>query len=150
MENEISKRLMHAMSQFRRLKRGHKHTSQLKPSDMMLLTKMLEMDAAGEELSASTLSAAMEVSRPFVTNSIHAFVEAGIVERTTDQSDRRSAVLSITPKGKELIEDAKKEFMASIDGLVAHLGSEKSQMLADLMCETYQYLAHVHEEEHSC
>jgi len=150
LKEEVAKKLMEAIGQFRRMKRGHKHNpGELKPSDMMMLTKMVEMKAAGEEMSVSNLSAAMCVSKPFVTNALNAFVEAGIVERIADASDRRMVMLSVTPKGEALIEKSWKEFMAAINGLVEHLGEEKSILLTELMGETYNFLIGFHSANHS-
>ena len=144
LNEEVSMKLMAAINQFRRLRKGHKHNTELKPSDMMMLMKMTEMCEAGEEVSVSSLSAALGVSRPFVTNALNSIVNDGFVERKVDESDRRLVHLSVSPKGVEIIERSKKEFMSAIDGLVKHLGEEKSVVLADLMGETYTYLAAYH------
>jgi len=147
MSELASKKLMDAMAQFRRLKRGKKNSALLKPSDMMFLMKMIEMESAGDEISGSSLSTALGVSKPFVTKCINDFVRAGIVERMAEGHDRRIVSVSITPKGKEIIELAHKQFMAAIDGLVQKLGEERSLLLAELMEESYSFLETFHEVE---
>lgn len=147
MNEDVIRKLMDSLAKFRRLKRGQKQTTGLKPSDMMLLMKMFEMSAAGEELSVSNLSLAMGVSKPFVTNALNGLMKEGLVERETDQTDRRMVMITVTQKGKEQMEKAKQHFMSGIRGLAEQLGEERSLLLAELLGEAYVYLEKFHRFE---
>ena len=144
MREDVTKKLMDAFALFGRLKRGKKNTSALKPSDMMLLMKMVAMTVSGEDLSVSALSKAMGVSKPFVTNSLNPLVAAGFVERKSDENDRRMVMINVTPTGMEKFEKAKEQYTAGMDGLVERLGEERSLLLAELLGESYKYLADFH------
>ena len=146
MSEDVTKRLMAAFSQFGRLNRGKKHTSVLKPSDMMLLIKMIEMTRSGEDLSVSALSAALGVSKPFVTKSLNPLAKEGFVERKSHENDRRMVMICVTPKGVDKIEKAQRQFTAAIDGLVKQIGEERSLLLAELLGESYIYLENFHQQ----
>jgi DNA-binding MarR family transcriptional regulator len=52
-------------------------------------------------LTPSELAEVERVKRPTATRTLRVLAEAGLVERTPDPDDGRSALLSITPAGRE-------------------------------------------------
>jgi DNA-binding MarR family transcriptional regulator len=52
-------------------------------------------------LTPSELAGIERVKRPTATRSLRVLAEAGLVERTPDPDDGRSALLSVTPAGRE-------------------------------------------------
>ena len=52
-------------------------------------------------LTPSELAAIERVKRPTATRTLRVLTEAGLVERTQDPDDGRSALVSVTPAGRE-------------------------------------------------
>ena len=58
-------------------------------------------------LTPSDLAARERVQRPTVTGVLARLEEAGLVTRTPDPTDRRSALVALTPAGAELLAEAR-------------------------------------------
>ena len=58
-------------------------------------------------LTPSDLAARERVQRPTVTGVLARLEEAGLVTRTPDPADRRSALVALTPAGAELLAEAR-------------------------------------------
>jgi DNA-binding MarR family transcriptional regulator len=54
-------------------------------------------------LTPSELAAHERIQRPSATRVLAKLEEAGLVERTADPNDKRSALIAITPAGKDLL-----------------------------------------------
>lgn len=124
-------------------KRFHKHKgpiSSLTHSEIRVLFSIknyVEIHHIG--VKTSELSNILNVASPTITQQINSLETRGFVERNIDKEDRRAVRIKVTEKGEEVLRKACKEFEASIKGLVEHLGQEKSEQLADLLSETFNY-----------
>lgn len=68
-------------------------------------------------ISPSQLAAFERIQAPSVTRIITALMNHGYIERTTREDDRRHALLSVTPAGRQLIHadrDRRTEWLATI------------------------------------
>ncbi len=65
--------------------------------------RRLRQEAAGAvgELTPSELAEIERVKRPTATRTLRVLCDAGLVERTPDPADGRSALVSITSEGRE-------------------------------------------------
>jgi DNA-binding MarR family transcriptional regulator len=70
-------------------------------------------------------------------------VQSGYLERTEDPNDRRTRMLSLSPKGRDLIEQGMKARYDWVDGLALHLSPEEMRRIAgalELMAGAAQQL----------
>jgi DNA-binding MarR family transcriptional regulator len=71
----------------------------------------------------STLAAADHSSQPSLTTQVHRLEAAGWVERATDPDDARASLVTLSPAGKEALEDVRRARVAvlapALDGLDA-------------------------------
>jgi len=91
------------------------------------------------EMKVSGISKLLNVTAPSITQAIKGLEAKGLVERADDPTDRRSAHITLTPKGEQVVQQAIDHFVALIHGLVEHLGAEQSAQLADLLTKSIQY-----------
>ena len=68
-----------------------------------------------------------------MTHRMDALEKAGLLERRSDPRDRRSMVACLTPKGRQVIDKAMAEHMASEAEVAAHLSMKERQTLAQLL-----------------
>ena len=83
---------------------GPEADAELSPS----LTAALATIEAHGPLTPSELADRERVRRPTATRVIGRLIAAELAERTADPSDRRSALVSITPAGRELMRRLRK------------------------------------------
>jgi DNA-binding MarR family transcriptional regulator len=98
-DQELASRLRHAIARSARRLRQEAGTD-LSPS---LTAALATVDRHGP-LTPSELAARERVQRPTVTRLVCRLEEAGLVTRAVDPADRRSALITVTPAGRALLE----------------------------------------------
>ena len=138
---EIAQRLMESFIQFTKLNRPQGPIAGLTPGEahvLFCIGRTGGPEAPG--IRVSEISDSLKVTSPTITQFIKGLEERGFVERTADKEDRRAVRIKLTDKGASAIKEAHEALLASFEGLVAHLGEEKSNRLAELMGEVLSYL----------
>jgi DNA-binding MarR family transcriptional regulator len=85
---------------------------------------------AEEPLSVKALSDVMGLSVPGISRAVDGLVQRGEVTRVEDPRDRRSKLLSITPRGRGTYERVLATRMAGIRRFVDELDPEEQEALA--------------------
>lgn len=80
-------------------------------------------------LIPSELSEVLMMSRAGMTNRIDRLEAAGLVERSLDPADRRSFRVSLTERGREVIDATLTEHAANLAGLAAKLTEREAAAL---------------------
>ncbi len=101
-DQELAGRLRHAIARSARRLRQEAGTG-LSPS----LTAALATVERHGPLTPSELAARERVQRPTITRVVCRLEDAGLVTRAADPTDRRSALITITPGGRALLEAAR-------------------------------------------
>lgn len=70
-------------------------------------------------LSVGELSQAVGVSQPVITRSLRGLEDDGLVESETAAEDRRVRRVALSPKGRGLVQHAKREAWPAIEAAVA-------------------------------
>jgi DNA-binding MarR family transcriptional regulator len=83
-----------------------------------------------EPLSVKALSDVMGLSVPGISRAVDGLVQRGEITRVEDPRDRRSKLLSITPRGRRTYERVLATRMAGIRRFVDELDSEEQDALA--------------------
>jgi DNA-binding MarR family transcriptional regulator len=81
----------------------------------------------------SHLGEYMDISAPAASQIVDRLVQHGLVERTEDPNDRRAKQLTLTPKGRELIETGIVERTRWVDELAASLSTETYDTVASTL-----------------
>jgi DNA-binding MarR family transcriptional regulator len=79
----------------------------------------------------SDLAALDHCSQPTMTAQVRRLEHAGLVSRTTDPADARAVLISITPKGVEVLADVRADRGAVIDPYLDRLDEADRQTLVD-------------------
>jgi DNA-binding MarR family transcriptional regulator len=85
---------------------------------------------ADHPMSVKSLSSALGLSLPGISRSIEAMVQRGEVKRKEDPLDRRSKLLSVTPRGRKLYERLLAVRLAGVRRFVEELTPEEQEALA--------------------
>ena len=147
---EITQNLMNAFFRFRHLHRHGRPMHGLKHSEMrILLNVKRKNDETGKGIRISDLSRIMHVTSPTVTQLINRLEEKGLVQRKNDPNDRRYIRVVLTAQGEAILKQGADAFFANFSRLVNHLGEEKSQLLAQLLTETFDFITSDMQNFHS-
>ena len=106
---------------------------------MVLLCIKKQVDAESSGLMVSELSQYLHVTSPTVTQLVNSLKKSGLVERNMDLVDRRAVRIKLTEKGEEVAKKANDGFTASFTGLIAYLGEDQSNQLAELLSKSFEY-----------
>ncbi|GAB2729067.1 MarR family winged helix-turn-helix transcriptional regulator [Nocardioides pakistanensis] len=93
----------------------------------------LRRAGAPYQLSPSALTASLMLTSGGVTGRIDRLEKAGLVRRSPDPSDRRGQLVSLTDKGRELIDEAVGAGLATQDELLSPLSPAKRRQLDSLL-----------------
>ena len=93
----------------------------------------LRRSGAPYQLSPGALADSMMLSSGGTTARLDRLERAGLVERIPSPTDRRSVLVRLTDRGREIIDDAVGAGLAQQRRLLAHLPPAKIQQLADLL-----------------
>ena len=86
-----------------------------------------------DSLDASEVALQANILAPSLTRMIKAMTERGLIERAKDSSDGRRVMLSIAPKGRELLAAVAPDSAAIYRQLEAEYGPERTAQLIDLL-----------------
>ena len=139
-KNIYAEKLMNSFSQFRKIHWRPHHVRELKPSEFMVLhtvKRAFMEDNSG--LKVSEISDVLCVAVPTVTQLVKSLEKKGYVEKIPDTDDGRVTRVILSGKGKELAKQGYEDFYRRFAGLSEYLGNEKSEQLASLLHEVFEY-----------
>jgi DNA-binding MarR family transcriptional regulator len=98
----------------------------LTPSQSAILSSL---DRRGP-MSMSRLAKVEAISRPSATGIVSRLIDKGLIVRTDDPEDRRSAIVAITPAASALLEQRRQERTAFLAMRIDSLSDEEQLVLA--------------------
>jgi DNA-binding MarR family transcriptional regulator len=98
----------------------------------------LRRSGAPYELSPGTLAASMMLSSGGTTARLDRLEKAGLVRRVPSATDRRSVLVRLTDRGREVIDDAVGAGLAEQQRLLSHLSPAKVRQLSALLREALE------------
>jgi DNA-binding MarR family transcriptional regulator len=93
------------------------------PEPVSLLRYRILVRLAQEECRSSELAAHTWVSSPTMSSVVESLVQCGWVERNSDPTDRRAAVLRLTSEGRRELKRAESGLEAELTALLGKLDS---------------------------
>jgi DNA-binding MarR family transcriptional regulator len=109
--------------------------------EMFILNHMVYHD---ESALPSELAAAMNTSSARVAMALKSLETKGFVTRRIDTEDRRKINVSLTPRGRELVESHKEEMHRKMERILRQLGEEDARdyiRIVERMIEIVQSMA---------
>jgi DNA-binding MarR family transcriptional regulator len=98
----------------------------------------LRRSGAPYELSPGALAASMMLSSGGTTARLDRLEKAGLVRRIPSATDRRSVLVRLTDRGREVIDDAVGAGLAEQQRLLSHLSPAKVRQLSALLREALE------------
>ncbi|MFD2170473.1 MarR family winged helix-turn-helix transcriptional regulator [Tumebacillus lipolyticus] len=121
----------------------------IKASEVRLLLAIKEgsthTDCKG--IAVSDISKILQVTSPTVTQMINNLIRNDYVIRSVHPTDRRMVEISLTEKGERVAQEASEMFKRLFEGLIDHLGKERSDQLIELLDQSLTYFRQTHQEK---
>ena len=86
-----------------------------------------------KQCGISNLSEQMEITAPAASQLVDKLVQAGMLERTEDPHDRRARQVTLTAKGRQLIERSIHARFRWLDSLVQGLSAEERSTVGEAL-----------------
>lgn len=138
-------KLLKALQQFKRLGRREHSIERYKPSEIRVVFCLRERTRLGPaEITVSEISRRLNVTSPTITQVLKSLEAHELIERHIDTLDRREVGVKLTEHGEMVAQKAVETFSLVLHGLIAYLGEEQSDQLADLLFKAFRYF---HERE---
>ncbi|MHB0977232.1 MAG: MarR family winged helix-turn-helix transcriptional regulator [Candidatus Aquicultorales bacterium] len=135
-KRRISERAQELESAMRALKRanfmGAKDDSGLKGSEKHFIWALKTIND-GRQVMPSEAAKKLQVTLGAVTHYINSLEEQGFIVREASPTDKRVVLVSLSPKGQEVVTALKKIYFGKIRGLVEYLGDQDSAELTRLL-----------------
>lgn len=114
-----------------RLREGHNMT-------LSRFDVLAALHAAPEGMKMSELSQHLVVSNGNVTGVVDRLAKDGLVQRAPSPHDRRAFVVSVTPEGREKMDQMVREHLAWIDSLMSHVSEPDVARAISVMLDIRQ------------
>ena len=102
---------------------------------------LLRVIHAGKELSVSTLGRDMGLDRTSVTRALAPLERDGLID-SRPGADKRIRIVSITNKGRKLVEDAAPKWRQAQEALMQTIGEDRWGAMRGLLRETTRRVRH--------
>ncbi|MBP9185123.1 MAG: homoprotocatechuate degradation operon regulator HpaR [Fuscovulum sp.] len=100
--------------------------------------RVIRVLAEHDGLDATELARRANILAPSLTRMIRALADRGLIRRGRDAGDGRRAILTITPEGRELIDQVTPHAGAIYDAIDAEFGPDRVRALVALLDELSQ------------
>jgi len=98
-------------------------------------------------MMVSKISDHLKIARPTVTQLVNSLQRKGFLEKHSDEHDKRVVRIHLSEKGKDLAKKGADDFYRRFEGLAEHLGNVKSEELAVLLQEVFDYFQETESRE---
>lgn len=105
----------------------------LQPGEFDILATLRRADREGTGLTAGQLADSAMVTSGAITNRLDRLLAKNLITRETDPDSRRTIRISLTPRGREVIDAALRDHVNNEKHLLSTLTACQRQQLEDLL-----------------
>lgn len=116
----------------RRLQTVFSHHGLL-PGEFDILATLRRADPGGTGMTAGALASATMVTSGAITNRIDRLIAKNLVTREVDPTNRRTVLVTLTPHGAALLDQALVDHVSNEEALLEPLSADQREQLADLL-----------------
>jgi DNA-binding MarR family transcriptional regulator len=102
---------------------------------------LLSLIRAGKELSISTLGREMALDRTSITRALAPLERDGLIH-SRPGADKRIRIVSLTNKGRKLVEDAEPKWRQAQEALMQTIGEDRWRAMRTLLRDTTRMVRH--------
>jgi DNA-binding MarR family transcriptional regulator len=118
------------VAMFCRLQMNAKKDLPIRSSEMGVL---IFTQKQNNSVTPMMISKFFRITKPSVTSIINSLIKSGYLIKTPSTKDNRSYNVSVTNKGKDLIESTYKEYVRTMELLKEKMGNKEFDLFIELM-----------------
>lgn len=103
----------------------------LSRAEFVVIYSLAMMDG----VTASEIAASTAFPKNTLSRAVNRIADLGLIQRSADESDRRQQILTLTPAGRALYEEALPRFVALEEEMLAPLSLVERETLSALMAK---------------
>jgi DNA-binding MarR family transcriptional regulator len=135
---EIASLVRMIANQYEALGEQHNNPGRLSGPRWGLLLRLLAEEEHGNLHTTPTyLSRCQNVSKNTISSLLRGLEDQGLIARQLDEDDRRIFRITLTPRGRALIQDSAPGRIERMNQLVSHLSPEEQSQLGILLAKLY-------------
>jgi DNA-binding MarR family transcriptional regulator len=138
-ETQLLEVLGRVVRNLSRLSGGLEDGLPLTPTQRVTLIETLE----AEPVRLNDLAERLGVSSPTASRAVDVLLEHGLLERAPDPADRRAVRISLTDRGRMIIDERKARVLASFLPAVATMPAADQERLVELLTELDRALSNL-------
>ncbi|PKL26115.1 MAG: hypothetical protein CVV47_03005 [Spirochaetae bacterium HGW-Spirochaetae-3] len=137
---KLAERLFEAFRAVGPIRRRHGFGHAARPGEFQVIHR-LSHEEPGLGLRVGDLAAWLGVKPPTVTKLVDALESRELVERYADGDDRRAIRVRLSAAGRDMAESFHERALEESERLIAYLGAEDGERLAELLTRTAAFFA---------
>lgn len=123
--------LTHALDAARRAFRPALHAAGMTEAQWRVLRSLADVPHA----TVSEVASRCALQPPSMTRIVRHFDEQGLITRSADPGDQRRIRISITPRGRDMIDRVSPAIISAYERIEGRLGAERLAVLIDALTE---------------
>jgi DNA-binding MarR family transcriptional regulator len=139
---EVIKEIFSAFLKMKKFVRDNNtliHNGDIKPSEQILLLKMSQ-HMKDNKIIINDIVNILELAPPTISLTLNSLEDHGYIERTLNKDNRREIFVSLTNKGKKMLDNIKEKHYHFISKLIDYLGEDDTKNLIFLLNKTTKFL----------
>ncbi|MEI2397962.1 MarR family winged helix-turn-helix transcriptional regulator [Paenibacillus sp. FSL H8-0259] len=81
----------------------------------------------------------LSISKAAVSQMLGTLEKKGYINRDLDKNNRRNLVVTLTPKGREILKNKDNEFNDRLDKIITHLGEDDVKQMITIVNRMIEY-----------
>lgn len=133
MENHLKEQLARALFRFKKVGVDFPQELDISMGDLFLMNRLKTNTCESDNhATVADLQKKLFVSKPAVSQMYKSLEKKGYIQRETDKNDRRKVIVTMTPKGHEVLQSVKEYFDDRLSQIIEQFGEENTAALIDL------------------
>lgn len=138
MQISNAEKIYEIMEKFRRNVAYKKMNGEIPHSEFKLLKVIKRRNAEGEEVTVSTLSEQIGVSKSAISQMINHLEDEEYIERITTKNDRRLVYVRLTEHGERFLTEQYQRFLQGMTEIFNQMGEKDTEELLRLLEKLYE------------
>ena len=133
MGSQLKEQLARSLFRFKKVNVHFPPALDIHMGELFLMNKLVKNTSESDShATTAELQKKLFVSKPAVSQMYKSLEKKGYIYRETDKNDRRKVVVTLTPKGHEILQQVKEYFDDRLAEIITQFGEENTIQLIEL------------------
>lgn len=153
MEQSTNTQLIHSIFQFKKLVGSGfgmdlaANKSDINISELLLMNGLADnTDNPEGNVSLTEIGRYLAVSKGAVSQMLGSLEKKGYINREIDRSNRRNLIVTLTPKGREVLEQQYRIFNCKLERIIGQLGEDDVEQMIRIVNRMIAITGEINEE----